>query len=1064
MRRLPCLPGTILLFLLTVPATPASAQETAQFPEGLLQGLTFRSIGPATMGGRIDDLAVLEARPTVFYVGAATGGVWKTVNHGTTWEPVFDHEEVASIGAVATPREEAELVWVGTGENNNRQSSSWGAGVYKSTDGGESWRNMGLVESRHIGRIVIDPLDHEVVYVAATGHLWGPNPERGVFKTTDGGDTWTRVLFVDDDTGATDLVMDPTDPSVLYAAMYQRRRSTWGFNGGGPGSGLYKSVDAGESWTELGEGIPAGPLGRIAVDVHRSDPSIVYALIQAEEGSGLYRSDDAGAHWTKTSDTNPRPSYFSKVRVDPQDPERVYVLGVRLMISDDGGGSFQEVRVPATRPGGGRPRDDLDVHTLWIDPSDPSHLVIGTDVGVAVSYDRGVAWDYVNNLPIGQFYHVGYDMDTPYRVYGGLQDNDVWGGPSASRNLFGIGNRDWFSLVIGDGFVTLADPRDSRVLYGETQSGRVTRIHRETGEGLSVRPQPRSGEAALRWAWDTPFLLSPHDANTLLIGAQMVFRSTDRGNSWESISPDLTGGADRDTLTLTGVKGQDITLAKNDGVSDWPTLISLTESPAKPGVYYAGSDDGLVHVSRDGGESWVDLTGRFPGLPPHAPAERLVASAFFDGTAYATFDNHGADDYSPYVYTTSDYGESWTSLASTLPAGQVVNCITEDPRNADVLYLGTESGLFVSLDRGLSWQPLTNNLPTVPIDEITIHPRDNDMLLATHGRSIWILDDLSPIQQAAGARNSGAYLFGIDPAAEIITRNDFAGYPGDRRFWGQNPEPGASVTYYLREEPTEIHLTIRDASGSIVREMSPDDLADSRAAGLNRVSWDLRHQPLEAPSGGGRPGGGRGRRSSPGPFVLPGEYTVVLAVDGEEVGARTVTVSADPLLEITEAGLRELRDTSLRLHRLQEAMSTAGMAIDTATAQVVAAQAVLEASTPPAGLTAIAEELSGQLTRLAAPLATSARPGFGASGAGGVTPEQTLRDRVGALKSELMSWTERPTPAQLQAAARAREELATLLADLNEILANTLPGLYATMTADGLNPPARTPIPPVEIR
>jgi hypothetical protein len=417
----------------------------------------------------------------------------------------------------------------------------------------------------------------------------------------------------------------------------------------------------------------------------------------------------------------------------------------------------------------------------------------------------------------------------------------------------------------------------------------------------------------------------------------MVFRSTDRGSSWEPISPDLTGGADRDTLTLMGVKGQDITLAKNDGVSDYPTLISLTESPARPGVYYAGSGDGLVHVSRDGGESWVDLTGRFPGLPPYAPAEGLVASAFLDGTAYATFDNHAADDYTPYVYTTSDYGESWTSLASTLPAGQVVNCITEDPRNADVLYLGTESGLFVSLDRGLRWQPLKNNLPTVPIDEITIHPRDNDLLLATHGRSIWILDDLSPIQEAAGARHTRAYLFGIDPAAEIITRNDFAGYPGDRRFWGQNPEPGASVTYYLREEPTDIHLTIRDPLGSIVREMSADDLAGSRAPGLNRVSWDLRHQPLAATSGGGPPGGGRGRRPSPGPFVLPGEYTVVLTVDGQEVGVRTVRVSADPLLDITEAGLRELRDTSFMLHRLQGTMTRAGVATDTATAQVEAA-------------------------------------------------------------------------------------------------------------------------------
>jgi photosystem II stability/assembly factor-like uncharacterized protein len=842
------------------------------------------------MGGRIDDLAVLKTRPTVFYVGAATGGVWKTVNNGTTWEPVFDEDEVGSIGALAVPPDAPDLVWVGTGENNNRQSSSWGAGVYKSTDGGDSWENMGLVESRHIGRVIIDPLDHEVVYVAATGHLWGANPERGVFKTTDGGATWTQVLFIDEDTGATDIVMDPSDHVVLYAAMYQRRRSAWGFNGGGPGSGLYKSVDAGRTWTKLTGGIPEGPLGRIALDVYRSDPSIVYALVQAERESGLYRSGDAGAHWTKVSGTNPRPSYFSKLRVDPQDADRMYVLGVRLMISDDGGRTFEEVRVSPTRPGAGRPRDDLDVHAMWIDPADPSHLIIGSDVGVAASYDRGRTWDYVNNLPIGQFYHVGYDMETPYRVYGGLQDNDVWGGPSASRNQFGIGNRDWFSLTIGDGFSALADPGDDRIVYCETQNGRVARVDRETGEQLSIRPQARSGEAPLRWAWDAPLVISPHDAGTLLMAAQKVFRSRDRGSSWDVISPDLTGGADRDTLSLMGVKGQDITLSKNDGVSSYPTLISLTESPMKAGVYYAGSDDGLVHVSKDNGQSWVDLTGCFPGLPDGAPAEELVASAFAEGTAYATFDNHGADDYAPYVYMTTDFGDTWTSLASTLPAGQVVNCLTEDPKNPDVLYLGTESGLFLSIDRGWRWQRLKNNLPTVPIDEIRIHPRDNDMLLATHGRSIWILDDLSPIQQAAEAADAQAYLFDIDPAVQILTKNDFAGYPGDRCFWGRNPEPGASLTFYLKEAPADVRISIRDSSGAVVRELSGDDLADVRAPGLNRVSWDLRQQPPARSSGGGRGSG----RSSRGPFVPPGVYRVELIVDGKNAGVRSVRVSADP--------------------------------------------------------------------------------------------------------------------------------------------------------------------------
>ncbi len=498
-------PTLVLSLILSLaPGSRAWASEQqAQVPPSssppILDALTFRSIGPSVMGGRVDDLAVSRGRPAVLYLGAATGGVWRTANNGVTWVPVFEHQEVASIGALAVAADDPDLVWVGTGEDNNRQSSSWGSGVYKSADGGRSWTHMGLAESRHVGRIVIDPADHDIVYVAATGHLWGPNPERGVFKTTDGGASWTRVLFVDDDTGASDLAMDPSDPSVLYAAMYQRRRSAWGFNGGGPGSGLFRSTDAGATWERLVAGLPEGPLGRIAVDVHRSDSRIVYALVQAETDGGLYRSDDGGTHWTKRSDTNPRPSYFSQVRVDPMDADRVYVLGVRLMISDDGGRTFEEVRVPPTRPGGNRPRDDIDAHALWIDPADPAHLILGSDVGVAASYDRGRTWDYVNNLPLGQFYHVGYDMDLPYRVYGGLQDNDVWGGPSASRSPFGIENRDWFTLTIGDGFVALTDPRDPRVIYSETQNGRLARVDRGDG-GAGLHPPPgreRGGAAAL---------------------------------------------------------------------------------------------------------------------------------------------------------------------------------------------------------------------------------------------------------------------------------------------------------------------------------------------------------------------------------------------------------------------------------------------------------------------------------------------------------------------------------------------------------------------------------------
>ena len=1050
------------VLLLIVNAARFSAQGPSIPVEGYLDRLTFRSIGPAAMGGRVDDFAVFESRPSLFYAGTATGGLWKTMNSGTTWEPVFDHQDVVSIGAVAVAADDVNLVWVGTGEDNNRQSSSWGGGVYKSIDGGRSWKSMGLVESRHVGRIVIDPHNHDVVYVAATGHLWGPNDERGVFKTTDGGVSWTKALYVDAQTGATDLVMDPTTSDVVYAAMYQRQRSAWGFNGGGPGSGIYKSTDAGRTWTKLTAGLPAGSLGRIGLDIYRRDPTIVYALVQGESESGLYRSNDAGAHWARMSTTNPRPNYFSQVRIDPGDVHRIYVLGVRLMVSDDEGRTFREVRVVYTRPGGDRPRDDLDVHAMWIDPRDSSHLIIGSDVGIAISYDRGATWDYVDTLPIGQFYHVGYDMDVPYHVYGGLQDNDVWGGPSAVRNRFGIGNSEWFTLAIGDGFNALADPRDARTVYGETQDGSLARINPVTGERLTIRPQAAPGEPPLRWAWDTPFMLSPYDPNTLLIGANRVFRSTDRGLSWIAISPDLTSGADRETLALMGVTGKNIRLSKNDGVSAYPTLVALSESPRKPGLYYAGADDGMVHVSRDGGRTWADISGRFPGLPEHASAGRLVASSFDEAWAYATFNNHRADDYAPYVYVTKDYGATWTSLAATLPKGQTVNCLTEDPKNRNVLYLGTEFGLFATIDRGQRWFHLQGNRPTVPIDEITIQPRDNDMLLATHGRSLWILDEIAPIQEAAAALSAAAYLFDSGPALEFTLTNDHANYPGDRRFWGQNPEFGAAISYYLKDAPKDIQLTIKDARGAVVRELSGDDLKSVRGAGLNRFYWDLRHQPIDAPRGGrgGGPSGGGG--GSAGPFVLPADYHVTLAVDGREAGTRTIRVLGDPEAVISGADRKAQHDTALMLHELQRTMGEADRVISAANDQVRAIQDLLKgAAAPVPAVAAAAAAATTGLADLARQLGSGASPGGGRGGAPAGPP--TVRSRVSATKTQIVGWTARPTAAQIRTARSSRDEVARILGDLNRLTASTIPALYKAAVDGNLKPPPPTPIPQVRL-
>jgi photosystem II stability/assembly factor-like uncharacterized protein len=704
----------------------AAPTQSASSPD-IFAGLTFRNIGPATMGGRIDDLAVLESNPAVFYVGTASGGLWKTVNNGTTWEVLFDDlDDVVSIGDVAIAPNDANLVWVGTGENNNRQSGSWGNGVYKSSDGGKTWKHMGLRDSRHIARIIVDPVDHDVVYVAALGSLWGPGKERGVFKSTDGGLTWTNVLFVNEDTGATELVQDPGNNKVLYAATYQRRRATWGFNGGGPGSGIHKSSDAGRTWTKLTGGVPSGPLGRIGLDVYRANPDILYARIEHEKESGTYRSDDAGLTWRKMSNVNPRPMYFSQIRVDPTNDLRVYVLGVQIHISDDGGKTFIENGALHS-----------DHHAMWINPANPNHIIDGTDGGVGISWDKGKTWEGIYNMDLAQYYHVGYDMETPYNLCGGMQDNYTWCGPSAVRSRNGIVNDDWFQIQGGDGFEALPDPKDSRTIYAESQDGNIVRVDRITNERKTIRPLPGRGEPSLRWNWNTAIHISPHDSSTIYVGANKVFRSPDRGQSWQAISGDLTQNVDRETLSLMGVTAKDFTIAKHDGVQSYGNLVQVVESPKQAGVLYAGSDDGLVHMTRDGGKNWTNLSAKFPNMPKNAYVSGLIASTHDVNTIYVSFDNHTNDDYNNYVYASADGGNNFRQISESLPKGQVVMTLAEDPKNPAVLYAGTEFGLFVSTDRGGSWNRIRSGLPTVPIHEIVFHPRDNDMILATHGRSIW---------------------------------------------------------------------------------------------------------------------------------------------------------------------------------------------------------------------------------------------------------------------------------------------------------------------------------------
>jgi photosystem II stability/assembly factor-like uncharacterized protein len=1038
---------------------PASATTPDSFA-----GLQFRNIGPATMGGRVDDLAVLESNPAIYYVGTASGGLWKTLNNGTTWEVLFDDlDDAVSIGDIAIAPDDANTVWVGTGENNNRQSGSWGNGIYKSIDGGQTFRHMGLRDSKHIARILVDPVDHDIIYVAALGSLWGPGKERGVFKSTDGGLTWNNVLFVDQDTGATELVQDPSNNKVLYAATYQRRRATWGFNGGGPGSAIWKSSDAGRTWAKLTNGIPSGPLGRIGLDVYRANPNILYARIQHQSDSGTYRSDDAGLTWRKMSDVNPRPMYFSQIRVDPTNDLRVYVLGVQIHISDDGGKTFIENGTLHS-----------DHHAMWINPRNSNHIIDGNDGGIGISWDKGRTWEGIYNLDLGQYYHVGFDMETPYNLCGGLQDNYTWCGPSAVRSRNGIVNDDWYQIQGGDGFEAVIDPNDPDTIYAESQDGNVVRVNRRTNERKTIRPLPNRGESGYRWNWNTPIHISPHSSSTIYVGGNRVFKSTDRGQTWVPISPDLTQNTDRETLALMGVTAKDFTIAKHDGVQSYGNLVQLAESPKQANVLYAGADDGSVNMTKDGGKTWTNVSARFPNMPKNAYVSGLIASAHDANTVYVSFDNHMNDDYNNYVYASVDGGTNFRYIAESLPKGQVVMTIAEDPKNPAVLYAGTEFGLFVSTDRGGSWQRVRSGLPTVPIHEIVFHPRENDMIVATHGRSIWILDDATPIQQAGEAMRADAFLFDSGrPAMQFNTAND-RGFVTDKPFRGRNPTFGAPISYYLKGEvpPANLALRIRDGAGNVVRTISGDDLRNANKAGINRVHWDLRYQPLPAQpqqGGGGGGGGFGGGGGTNGPFVMPGEYRVTLVVNNKDIATKPVRVIGDTAVQWTDADRKTWHDTALSFHRLQEQANEAADAVTQLGSHYQTLESLLKtaANVPAEARTAI-EAAGKQLTDLRRRLGVTApgqQPqggggGGGGGGFGGGQNNPNVRAQFGQVKGQIMGSHSLPSEQQQRALTQGREDLTRVISDTNALI-TTIPTLFDKVGAGGLKPAALKPVRPL---
>jgi photosystem II stability/assembly factor-like uncharacterized protein len=1048
------------------PPTPLFTEKSAG--GGPLDRLWFRPIGPATPSGRVGDLAVLESDPTTFYVAMATAGIYKTTNAGTTFTPVFDNEGTGSIGAVAIAPTDANLVWAGTGEANNRQSSSWGDGVYKSTDGGRSWKNMGLRDSKQVARIIVDPVDFNVVYVAAPGDLWGPGGERGVYKTTDGGITWTRALHVNDDTGATDLVIDPLNNKTLYAATYQRRRQQWGMNGGGPGSGIWKSTDAGRTWTKIETGLPAGDKGRIGLAIYRANPNILYATIEHATESGVYRTDDAGAAWRKLSDTNPRPMYFSQIRIDPQTDSRIYVLGVSLHVSDDGGRTFR---------GDGAERIHVDHHAMWINPRDPRHIIIGNDGGVSISQDRSKTWAWLPNLLGAQAYHVEFDMQTPYHVCAGLQDNNTWCGPSAVRTNSGIINDDWYVISGGDGFQPLMDPTDSRIVYAESQDGRMSRTDRRTNERTTVRPEPaelKPGDTSgvYRFNWDTAMQLSPFDPATIYIGANMVLKSSDRGRSYQPISPDLTTNTDRETLSIMGVAGKDIKLAKHDGVGSFGNIVTLEESSAKQGVVWVGSDDGIVSVTQDSGKTWTNVTTKIPGVPKFTYVADVLPSRAQAGTAYVAFDGHRGGDYGTYVFTTTDFGATWRSIAGNLPKGEVARGLAEDRRDPNILYLGTETGLWVSWNKGGAWTRLKANLPTMPIYEIKQHPRDNDLILATHARGIWILDDPTPIQEWAKSESADAFLFNSEPATIMNQANDqMKGFEGDRLFLGQNPAPGATLAYRLKADAKDIKITIKDANGSIVRELAgtaappaPSDLRDRNKAGLNVVKWDLRVQPLRplppppgagGAGGAGTPGGGGGfgGGGNNGPYVLPGTYRATLNVNGRDAQTIDLVVKGDPEITITDTDRRTWFETSRDLHQMQAKANEVAEMVQNAFAQVqLLQQQARNANLQPDAkqeLDNVVKEFDAVRRRLG----LGQQPG---GGGGGNT--ENLRGRIGQVKGQVMASTAMPTNTQMMQIREMRAALPGLIDQANAVVAK-VPGLVKNLLGTGAIFPAIKPVP-----
>ncbi len=882
-----------------------------------LKNLKFRNIGPAVTGGRIHDVEAVPDNPAVIFIASASGGIWKSVNKGTTWKPVFDHQRVSTFGDLAISQSNPDIIYAGTGEQQNRQSTSWGNGMYKSSDQGETWVSIGLEKTHHIGKVLVHPKNSNIVYVAALGNLWKESKERGVYKSTNGGKTWKKILFIDEMTGAVDLAMDKNDPNLIYAATYQRMRKVWGFNGGGPGSGIYNTSDGGKSWHKLTNGLPPGDMGRIGLSASRTRSKVIYATIEHTDSSGFYRSDNGGSSWKRMNKLNPRPMYYSHIHVDPNNDDIVYMLATEFYRTDDKGKTFYQMPT--------RPTYDVGVHSdhhsMWINPDNSDHFFLAGDAGLHESWDGGKTYNRINNIPIGQFYGMGVDMEVPYNIYGGMQDNHSWMGPSTTRHWLGILADDWKQVGFGDGMYQQPDPH-STILFNASQNGNIIQVDRKTGNMQGLKPISEIDGEKYRFDWVTPLAISKHSAKKVFLGGNRLFTSNDRGRSWDR-TKDLSRNTNRDSLKIMGVLGGDIKISKNDGTSTFGEITSISESPLWHRIIWVGTDDGNVQVSKDGGIHWKEVSKNISDLPSGSYVSRVLSSGEKRSAAYVTFDRHREGDWNPYVYRTDDYGKTWVKLTNGLPSGSV-NVIVEHPDNPSVLFLGTEHAVFISINSGEKWEKFQPNLPTTLFDDMLIHPREKDLVLGTHGRSFWVLDDTAPLAEWHESIGKPLHIFSVYPATLFEYWKDTS-YRAQEEWAGENRPYGAIINFIVNTDADSVTIKIKRRKDEVIRSFK----VGVEKGIVQRVVWDLKHRPPSFKKQDKKTEGlvkpkpedilpRPAQNLDPeGPSVSPGVYTVSIMADGHYENRR-LRVNPDPLLNLKVGDYRQREKFLLKVMALHE--------------------------------------------------------------------------------------------------------------------------------------------------